>query len=509
MRVKRIKILRTLAIAAVLSLVGAVIVAVPVLAAPEIVLSPTSGALGTEVTVSGINYESYRGDNISIYFDGREMDTLVVPDSGDFTADFVVPDDAVPGRFYVSVRDELDNQLGTRRPFIIEEIGIELYPQDGAVGTEVTITGKGSYASEEVAVYYNGVRIDDGAEVASPVGEFGYSFVIPESAAGDHEVRVEDALGNSDEADFKVIPSIALVPSSGAIGDEVTVNGAGFGNRIDVAVYFDKAEVARDRSNRYGSFEASFNVPVMPPGNYEIKAEDDDDNRSKAQFTISAGIDLSQYEGNVGTMLTVSGIGFLVNRGVTVAYDDIQIATADTDGNGAFSVAFVVPASIGGNHTITVGDGTSVVTRIFAMESEAPPVPRPLLPEEGGKSKAEAYFDWEDVDDPSGVAYTLNIAIDADFSYIVLEREGLTSSDYLLTVEEKLSPTKKDAPYYWRVKAVDGASNGSGWSTPGSFYVSSGFAITGTTKNVLIGLGVAGGVFLGFWLGRRTAYSKV
>jgi hypothetical protein len=91
-----------------------------------------------------------------------------------------------------------------------------------------------------------------------------------------------------------------------------------------------------------------------------------------------------------------------------------------------------------------------------------------------------------------------------------LEREGLTSSDYLLTVEEKLSPTKKDAPYYWRVKAVDGASNGSGWSTPASFYVSSGFAITGTTKNVLIGLGIAGGVFLGFRLGsRRTAYSEV
>lgn len=508
MRVKRIKILRTLAIAAALSLAGAVIVAAPVLAAPEIVLSPNSGAVGTEVTVSGINYESYRGDNISIYFDGREIDTLGVPDSGDFTADFVVPDDAMPGRTYVSVRDEMGNQLGTRRAFIIEEIGIELYPQDGAVGTGVTIIGKGSYAGEEVTVYYNGERIDDGAAVASPVGEFSYRFVVPASTAGDHEVSVVDALGNSDEVDFKVIPSIALDPSSGVIGDEVTVSGAGFGSRVDVAVYFNKVEVAGDRSNRNGSFEASFNVPVMPSGSYEIKAEDDD-NRSKAQFTISAGIDLSQYEGNVGAMLTVSGIGFLVNRGITVAYDDIQIAIADADGNGAFSVTFVVPASIGGNHTITVGDGTSVVTRIFAMESEAPPVPAPLLPEDGGKPKAEAYFDWEDADDPSGVAYTLQIAIDEEFASIVLEREDLTSSDYLLTIEEKLSPTKKDAPYYWRVKAVDGASNDSGWSTPGSFYVSSGFAITGTTKNVLIGLGIAGGVFLGFWLGRRTAYSEV
>jgi hypothetical protein len=396
-----------------------------------------------------------------------------------------------------------------RRPFVVEETEIALYPGDGTVGTEVTISGKGLYAGGEVTVYYNGEGIDDGTEVASPVGEFGYSFAIPGSTAGDHEVRVEDALGNSDEAEFKVIPSIALSLSSGAIGDEVTVNGAGFGGRVDVAVYFNKVEVAGDRSNRNGSFEASFNVPVMPSGNYEIKAEDDD-NRSKAQFTISARIDLSQYEGNVGTMLTVNGIGFLVDRLVTVAYDDIQIAAVDTDGNGAFSVTFVIPASIGGDHTITVGDGISVVTRIFTMESEAPPVPALLLPEEGGQPKAEAYFDWEDVDDPSGAAYTLQIAIDEAFTSIVLEREGLTSSDYLLTVEEKLSPTKKDAPYYWRVKAVDGASNGSGWSTPASFYVSSGFAITGTTKNVLIGLGIAGGVFLGFRLGsRRTAYSEV
>ena len=509
MRVKRIKILRTLAIAVILSLVGVVMVTTPALAAPEIVLSPTSGARGTEVTVSGVNYESYSGDNISLYFDGREVGTLVIPDSGDFTIDFLVPDDAVPGRFYVTAKDERGNQLGMRRSFVVEETEIALYPGDGTVGTEVTISGKGLYAGEEVTVYYNGEGIDDGTEVASPVGEFGYSFAIPGSTAGDHEVRVEDALGNSDEAEFKVIPSIALSPSSGAIGDEVTVNGAGFGGRVDVAVYFDKAKVSTERTDRHGSFEASFNVPVMPPGNYEIKAEDDD-NRSKAQFTISAGIDLSQYEGNVGTMLTVSGIGFLVNRGVTVAYDDIQIATADTDGNGAFSVTFVIPASIGGDHTITVGDGISVVTRIFTMESEAPPVPALLLPEEGGQPKAEAYFDWEDVDDPSGAAYTLQIAIDEAFTSIVLEREGLTSSDYLLTVEEKLSPTKKDAPYYWRVKAVDGASNGSGWSTPASFYVSSGFAITGTTKNVLIGLGIAGGVFLGFRLGsRRTAYSEV
>jgi len=510
MRVNYIKILRIFVIAAVLSLMGVVIIAAPVLAAPEITLSPTSGALGTRVTVSGVYYDSYRGDNISIYFDGREIETLIVPDSGEFSTDFVVPDDAVSGRAYITVRDELGNQLGIRRPFVVEEIGIELHPQDGTVGTEVTVSGKGFYAGEGITVYYNEERADDGAGIAaSPVGEFSYSLVIPESAAGSHTVSVEDALGNSGEAEFKVIPSIVLSLSSGAIGDEISVSGVGFGNRVDVAVCFDKAEVATERTNRNGSFDTSFDVPVMPPGNYDIEVEDDDDNEVKEGFTISAGIDLSQYEGNVGTMLTVSGIGFVVNQMITVNYDDIQITTADTDGNGAFSVSFVVPAGIAGNHTVTVSDDASVLKRIFTMESEAPPVPALLLPGDGAESEAEAYLDWGDVDDPSGVAYAIQIAIDEEFTSIVLEKGELASSDYLLAGAEKLSPTRKDSPYYWRVKAVDGASNDSGWSESGAFYVRSGFAIGVTTRNVLIGLGVGGGIFLGFWLGRRTAYSRV
>ncbi len=74
--------------------------------------------------------------------------------------------------------------------------------------------------------------------------------------------------------------------------------------------------------------------------------------------------------------------------------------------------------------------------------------------------------------------------------------------------QKKLAPTKKDAPYYWRVKAIDGASNESKWSDPVPFYVRSRFALSGWARNALIGLGVAGGVFLGFWLGRRTARSR-
>jgi hypothetical protein len=504
---KYAKVLRILAIVAILSLVIVLIPATPALAAPMITISPTSGSPGTRVMVDGINFESYRGDSISIFFGDSKIKTLVVPDGGIFTIDFYVPDDAVPGEVYVSVRDEPGNPLGNRRPFIVQEIVIEVYPRDGAVGTKVTINGQGFYASEMVAFYYNGTSV--GTEVAGPTGEVSYTLAIPDSTAGNHLISAEDILGNAGEAGFDVISSVALSPSSGAMGDKVTVSGTGFGDKSDVTVYLDKAEAATGRSDKAGSFEVRFNVPVMLSGTYDVEVEDGDGNTAKAEFTVGAGVSLSQSAGNVGTTVTFSGIGFMVDGIVTIKYDDTEVATAVAGVNGACSVIFDVPASIGGNHTITASDGTNIVKCIFTMESEPPPVPVLKLPEAGDRAGAEAQFDWEGVtDDSLPVTYTLQVATNEDFvaDSIVLEKEDLTNSDYTISkAEEKLKPRKKETPYYWRVKAIDGASNESQWSTPGSFYVGSRFVMPRGAIYALIAIGVG---FLAFWLGRRTAYRK-
>jgi len=501
------KVLRTLAIAATLFLVLVLIPATAVLAAPSINISPTSGSPGTEVTVEGTNFESYRGDTISVFFGDRKLDTLVVPDSGIFTIYFYVPDDAVPGEVYVSVKDEQGNPLGNRRLFTVEEVGIEVHPRDGAVGTRVTITGVGFYAGEMVTFYYDEVSV--GTEAAGPTGEVSYTLAIPKSATGEHLISAEDILGNSGEANFKVISSIALDPSSGALGERVTVNGTGFGGKSDITIYFDKAEIATGRTDKDGSFKVTFNVPVMPSGTYDVEAEDSDGNMGEAEFTVGAGVSLSRSEGHVGTTVTLGGIGFMVDGIVIVTYDDTEVDTAVAGSNGAFSVTFDVPASIGGNHTITASDGTNIVKCIFTMESEPPPVPRLKLPEEESRAEAETHFDWESVtDDSLPVTYALQVATDEDFTAdsIVLKQEGLTDSDYTITkAEEKLAPRGKETPYYWRVKAIDGASNESERSPPGSFYVGSRFVMPRGAIYALIAIGVG---FLAFWLGRRTAYRR-
>jgi hypothetical protein len=145
------------------------------------------------------------------------------------------------------------------------------------------------------------------------------------------------------------------------------------------------------------------------------------------------------------------------------------------------------------------------------MESETPPTPQPLLPEMGVKAEQPVQFDWEDVtDDSLPVTYSLQIASRQDFTAnsIVLEKTALTESEYTLTKAEQLEPVSKEEPYYWIVKAIDGASNESQWTGTGIFYVGASLGLDMPSWIIYLLLGVGGVVIgiIGFWLGRRTAY---
>jgi hypothetical protein len=207
--------------------------------------------------------------------------------------------------------------------------------------------------------------------------------------------------------------------------------------------------------------------------------------------------------------LTLKGTAFAANATVDITYSNndetIPIATNPTDNYGSFQMSFTIPPSSAGDHDITVTDGTSTATVTFIMESQPPLMPIPLLPEGASTAEAETYFQWEGVDDISQpVTYTLQVASDSDFTNIVLEKKELTTLEYTLTGEEQLASTEKDSPYYWRVKAVDSASNESAWTYPISFYVNVSWgALPSWLWYILSGLGAVLLGILGFWWQRR------
>ena len=468
---------RPLMLAVALPLLAMLVLSTPALAAPVVTLTPTTGAVGTKVTVYGTVFDSYKGDTVYIFFDNTEIPSspIEVPDTGYFTTDFIVPADAEPGRHWVRVKSEADSTSFLAETFfIIEEVEITLDVIDGPVGTEVTISGRGFYADRTVTLYYQTIIKEKlGTKTASAIGEFSYQFTIPNSTAGLHKITAANAEGNSAETKFEVIPSITLNLASAGPGDLLTVRGTGFGHRSEVDIDFGIRPVARAKTNEYGIFEVVFNIPEVQPATYDVKALDEYGNMDNAKFITTAGINLDQITGSVSSKLTVRGSGFKITGTVNIDYDNLRVATATTDNNGAFSVTFNVPASNSGDHVITVSDGEITKKLAFTVESEAPPVPSLLLPADKSDTRAKAYLDWQDVTDPSPpVTYNLQVASDLNFASLVLGKYGLTDSEYALTEKEQLSAARQNTPYYWRVKAIDSAKNESEWSAPWSLYIS-------------------------------------
>ncbi len=544
-RVRCNKILHSPVLGIILTLLVIAISAMPALAAVAAInVDPDEGEIGDNVEFFGYNFdanytvyiyfssrEAAVGDDINKLYAYEEVRRAYTTADGIFDTDFSVPyeltrgyhsEDVHGGDYYVYVTYRNSDSIIAIARFTVIDGEIELDPVKGPVGTEVSISGEGLRQGQEITIEYDGNDVDivSGDKETDSEGKFNCAIIVPEGSAGNHSITVTDESGNKPEAEFSVKPKITIAPTSAASGDTIQVSGTGFAGKEYITITFNEGRVSTEpiqiKSSHKGSFSGSFLVPsLIPSGISEVRASDRSANRAQADLTISAGIRLSPTTsqtspGHVGMELTVNGTGFIANTVVTITYSNNEVITeftAPTDAYGNFLATFTVPPSVAGNYNVTSTDSTNTVTSIFTMEAEAPPMPVPLLPKVATMTKAEAYFDWEDVADVSGVTYTLQVASDADFTTVVLKKNGLTHSEYTITKEEKLELTERKTAYYWRVKAVDGASNESEWMPSGLFYI--GFSWTSISSwplYIWIVLGVLLLTILGFWVRRRTTH---
>jgi hypothetical protein len=397
---------------------------------------------------------------------------------------------------------------------------VTLSPSSGCVGGTVTVDGTGFKASSSVTIYFDTTSVN--TVTADANGSFsGATFTVPESCGGTHTVKGKDADGDSPTVNFTISQKITIAPTSGGAGITVTVTGTGFSTSKPVTIKYNAAAVtttpASVNTNATGNFTASFTVPASLTGTYAVEASDGTYSAS-TNYTMAINITLSTITsatspGHVGMSITISGTGFQPTSQINITYTSVPIvvATTTSDYQGAFSATFKIPKSEHGAHTITASDGTNTLQAAFMMESTAPATPKLLLPPSDEKAKSRAFLDWENVtkdvtnaEEPSTlVIYDLQIASDADFTNIVLEKTELTTSGYTLLKGETLKSTKKEAPYYWRVRAVDAASNTGDWTSSRTFHVGSNWGLY-----CLIGAGVLLAFFLGFWAGRKSKSSE-
>jgi hypothetical protein len=102
------------------------------------------------------------------------------------------------------------------------EPGIVLPPDEGHVGMNLTVTGHGFAANEDVDIMYEDNQVETARTNAQ--GSFEVSFLVPESQHGGHQMMVRDAAGNNAtsiltmESDPPNTPKLISPPDGNIVG---------------------------------------------------------------------------------------------------------------------------------------------------------------------------------------------------------------------------------------------------------------------------------------------------
>ena len=310
-------------------------------------VNPTSGVVGTSVTITGSNFGATQGTS-TVKFNG----TTATPTGWTATSIMVpVPAAATSGGVVVTVGGVPSNSVNfsvTPTPNITS-----LSPNSGAVGASVTISGTNFGASQGTStVTFNGT-------LATPTSWTTSSIAVPVPAGattGSVVVTVGGIASNG--VSFNILPTptiTSLTPASGAIGTPVTIAGTNFGGSQGTSTVTFNGLTATPTSWSATSIAAP--VPNgATTGNVVVTVNGVASNGFSFSVTSTAPsiTSLNPVSGPVGTSVAIAGVNFGATQGTsTVTFNGIA---ATPTAWGATNIAAPVPAgATTGNVVVTVG----------------------------------------------------------------------------------------------------------------------------------------------------------
>ncbi len=410
-------------------------------------VSPTTGAAGSDVTVSGANFPA----STALVF---KFDTAAItPKSGDastrssgvFISTITIPATTTAGAHTITVTAGTGTATATFT--VTATAGLSpLSPTTGPVGTDVTITGANFLVSYPIIFKFEGTTLapKSGDINTSTTGGFTSIITIPAgTAAGSHTISV--TVGTvTQTATFTVTGSstptpttppsnavLNIITSGDTIGSQIAITGAGFTPGADVTFKYDDMVMLTVKANTSGQVSQNFNAPVSKHGEHTITVSDGT-HSGTTKFTVESQAPPVPPQLSPAT-------GAKVKSPMKFDWQEVTDASLPVTYN--FQIA---------------SDNT------FAASS------------------------------------------------ILLDKKALDKSDITLATADELKLKGQSDPYYWRVQSVDGAQNASAWTSADPFYVGSGGGSTSSfPKWVWPLVGSVGGLLLfliGFWIGRRTAF---
>lgn len=168
---------------------------------PSLSLTPTSGAGGTVVIVTGSNFEPNASIRITFVdlHDTDSLGTIKADATGSFAKMVEIPDDAYPGTAMISAQQK-DVTLA-QTAFIIPFPKISPNPTSGQTGTEVTITGSGFALDEKIKLFIGhditNHLIHIGEVTTDNIGSFKSKASIPSDLlAGNYFISAREDINN-------------------------------------------------------------------------------------------------------------------------------------------------------------------------------------------------------------------------------------------------------------------------------------------------------------------------
>jgi hypothetical protein len=244
---------------------------------------------------------------------------------------------------------------------------IELSPEYGLPGTEVTVYGHDFTAGVLVDIKYDGNLVATGR--ASSNGAFTVIITIPEGCSGHYQVLAKGYAET--DTYFTVKPGLTVSPDNGPPGTAVTVQGKGFAcneGGIELLYYLDGSYQmiqGNITANAKGSWETSFQIPASDRGKHKLDAQGAVSRAYEVEdttFQVTASTSLDRSTGFVDDTVTMTGSRFTgYEKGITILFDGQAVATdVRANSGGEWEASFLVPEMPAGEHSVTAeGDQTN------------------------------------------------------------------------------------------------------------------------------------------------------
>ena len=336
--------------------------------AATISLSPSSGTVGTTVTIAGGNFVA--SSSITIDFDGAAIATTQANSLGQIPSGvtYQIPVTTAGAHSFTAFDTSLNSGFATFT--VIPSITITSPTSaSGVVGSSVTISGLGFAANSGLTATLGGTSVIlSGTTSTTAQGSFAAAtFIVPSSTAGSNTIIFSDSAiptQNTASTTFTLLPSISIAPNNGNVGATITLSGSGFAANSQITVKYGTNTVTTIpptvTTSASGAIPSgvTFTVPASTAGVNTVTATDQSSNTGSAQFTVIQAITLSPTSGNVGSTVTVSGTGFATSSIVTVSYNGVAQTYPTSNNVGSFAAVFAVPSSVHGVYTVQASDSS-------------------------------------------------------------------------------------------------------------------------------------------------------